>query len=172
MRVGGRRLSNGTPPPSPAIAAGADALALVAPERLARMPRHIYRLRILGMGLGGIAIAAVLREHDAGWPLWTLWAGTALLWPHLALWIALRSAHPYRAEVRNLLFDSLLAGLWAPLMHFDLLPSVLLLTLATVDKISTGIPGCGCTRCRPPPRAWPPAPSPPGWRSHRPPAWR
>ncbi|MCR6686977.1 sensor domain-containing diguanylate cyclase [Pseudoxanthomonas sp.] len=133
-------MSNGTPPPSPAIAAGADALALVAPERLARMPRHIYRLRILGMGLGGIAIAAVLREHDAGWPLWTLWAGTALLWPHLALWIALRSAHPYRAEVRNLLFDSLLAGLWAPLMHFDLLPSVLLLTLATVDKISTGIP--------------------------------
>ncbi|WP_162407405.1 hypothetical protein [Pseudoxanthomonas jiangsuensis] len=36
------------------------------------------------MGLGGIAVAAVLREQDAGWPMWTLWAGTALPCPHLA----------------------------------------------------------------------------------------
>ncbi|WP_372013626.1 sensor domain-containing diguanylate cyclase [Pseudoxanthomonas sp. 10H] len=104
------------------------------------MPRQVYPLRVLGMGLGGVALAAVLHENDAGASSWAWLAFTALLWPQLALWLALRSRHPHRAEVRNLLFDSALAGLWVPLMHFNLLPSVLLLTLATVDKISTGVP--------------------------------
>jgi len=120
--------------------AGGALAPSVAPERLARMPRQVYPLRVLGMGLGGLAVAAVLYEQQAGWPTWALCALTTLAWPHVALWLAVRSANPYRTEVRNLLFDSALAGLWAPLMHFDLLPSVLLLTLATVDKISTGIP--------------------------------
>ena len=127
--------------PEPEVAAlpGA-ALSSVAPERLARMPRRVYPLRILGMGLGGLPLAVVLHEIDAPAACWAWLVFTALLWPHLALWLALRSRHPHRTEVRNLLFDSALAGLWVPLMHFNLLPSVLLLTLATVDKISTGIP--------------------------------
>jgi diguanylate cyclase len=115
-------------------------LSAIAPERLARMPRQVYRLRILGMGLGGVAMAAVLAENGAGAPSWAWLVFTALVWPHLALWLALRNPHPHRAEVRNLLFDSALAGIWVPLMHFNLLPAVLLLTLTTVDKISTGIP--------------------------------
>lgn len=110
------------------------------PERRARMPRQVYPLRLLGMGLGGVALATVLHENDAGAGSWAWLGFTALLWPQLALWLALRSPHPHRAERRNLLFDSALAGLWVPLMHFNLLPSVMLLTLATVDKISTGIP--------------------------------
>jgi len=127
--------------PHAAALPGAEAgLSAVAPERLARMPRQVYPLRILGMGLGGIPLAAVLHEIDAPAPFWAWLVFTALLWPHVALWLALRSRHPHRAEVRNLLFDSALAGLWVPLMHFNLLPSVMLLTLATVDKISTGIP--------------------------------
>ena len=120
--------------------AGAAGLSSVSQERLARMPRQVYPLRILGMSLGGIPLAVVLHENGAGMAAWAWLAFTALLWPQLALWLSLRSAHPHRAEVRNLLFDSALAGMWVPLMHFNLLPSVLLLTLATVDKISTGVP--------------------------------
>ncbi|UWX04782.1 diguanylate cyclase [Pseudoxanthomonas sp. NC8] len=119
---------------------GAAGLSTTAHDRLARMPRQVYPLRVLGMGLGALPLAAVLHENDAGPAVWAWLVFTALLWPQLALWLSLRSAHPHRAEVRNLLFDSALAGMWAPLMHFNLLPSVLLLTLATVDKISTGVP--------------------------------
>jgi diguanylate cyclase len=115
-------------------------LSAVAPERLARMPRQVYPLRVLGMGLGGLPLAVVLHENGAPLGSWLWLLFTALLWPQLALWLALRSAHPHRTEIHNLLFDSALAGIWAGLMHFNLLPSVLLVTLATVDKISTGVP--------------------------------
>ncbi len=107
---------------------------------LARLPRAVYRLRVLGMALGGLCIAAVLHENGASWPAWLALAFTGLAWPQLALFLAMRSGKPYRTEVRNLLFDSVLAGMWVPLMQFNLLPSVLLITLTTVDKISTGIP--------------------------------
>ncbi|NEZ04155.1 diguanylate cyclase [Wenzhouxiangella sp. XN201] len=105
------------------------------------MPRRVYRLRMLGMGLAAPPIGAVLIENGAGWPSWALLAFSALIWPQLALLLARSSRDPYRAELRNLMIDSAVAGLWAPLMHFNLLPSVLLITLATVDKISTGIRG-------------------------------
>ncbi len=108
---------------------------------LGLMPRRVYRLRMLGMGLAAPPVGVVLIEIGAGWPSWTLLIFTALIWPQLALILAQRSRNPYRAELRNLLIDSAVAGLWAPLMHFNVLPSVLLITLATVDKISTGIRG-------------------------------
>lgn len=104
-----------------------------------RLPRRTYPLRILGMGLGGVAMATVLYELGAPLPAWAVLVFTALLWPHLAYWIATRSNDPYRAEIRNLLIDSAIAGAWVPLMHFNLLPSTLIVTLTTVDKISTGI---------------------------------
>lgn len=106
----------------------------------ARLPWRIYHYRILGMGLGGVGIAAVLLENNAPLPLWLLWLFTAVLWPHLAFLLATRNPIPYHAEVRNLLTDSALVGIWIPLLQFNLLPSVLLLTLVTVDKINTGIP--------------------------------
>lgn len=91
------------------------------------------------MALGGLAMAAVLYELNAPVLLWGCLVGSALLWPHLAYQMAVRSADPYRAEIRNLLIDSAIAGAWVPLMQFNLLPSTLIITLTTVDKISTGI---------------------------------
>lgn len=110
------------------------------PRGADRLPWLTYRFRLLGMGLGGLCIGAVLLENGANPPTWGLLAFTALLWPHLALQVARRSASPYRAERRNLLLDSAQAGFWVAMMQFNLLPSVLLFTLVTVDKISTGIP--------------------------------
>lgn len=92
------------------------------------------------MGLAAICIAAVLLENGATPPVWATWVFTCLLWPHLALALARRSASPYRAEARNLLIDSAIAGIWIGLMQFNLLPAMLLFTLVTVDKISTAIP--------------------------------
>jgi diguanylate cyclase len=105
-----------------------------------RLPQRIFRFRVLGMGLAAIAIAAVLLENGGTPLVWATWAVTCLAWPHLALALARRSPSPYRAEVRNLLIDSAIAGTWIGLMQFNLLPAMLLFTLVTVDKISTAIP--------------------------------
>jgi diguanylate cyclase len=104
-----------------------------------RLPRRIYRLRVLGMALSSLCVAAVLHENQAPPMVWLWLLFTGLVWPQLALLAAIRSETPYRTEIRNLLFDSTLVGMWVALMQFNLLPSVLLITLATVDKISTGI---------------------------------
>jgi diguanylate cyclase len=103
--------------------------------------RAVYPFRILGMGLSGLPVGAVLWQLQAPVATWVLLAFVSLLWPHLALLLSVRSAAPERTERRNLLVDSAIAGLWAPLMHFNLLPSALIVTLATVDKINTGVRG-------------------------------
>lgn len=124
-----------------AIAGARPGPPAVSQRDARRLPRRIYPYRILGMGLGGVAIASVLYQNHASLAVWGLLAFTALVWPHLAYLLASRSRTPYRVETLSLLIDSALAGAWVPLLHFNLLPSMLLVTLTTVDKISTGISG-------------------------------
>ncbi|WP_244240746.1 diguanylate cyclase domain-containing protein [Luteimonas yindakuii] len=123
-----------------ATGTSAPDMAARAPRRISRLPRRVYPFRVLGMGLAGIASAVVLYERQAGWPAWGWMLVIALAWPQLAWLRSRRSRDPHRTEVGNLLMDSALAGSLAALLHFNLLPSVLVLTLATVDKISTGLP--------------------------------
>lgn len=109
------------------------------PASRRRTFRHIYPLRVLGMGLGGLLVASVLHQHQTLRDYWMLAVFSFLAWPHLAYLLARHSRDPYRAEVRNLLIDSAMVGLWVPLMHFNLLPSVVLVAVTTYDKFSTGI---------------------------------
>ena len=105
------------------------------------LPRIVWRYRTGGMAFGALAIAAVLLEQDAGPLRWAFCAFTGFAWPHLALWLARRSRSPFAAEQRNLVFDSVLSAAWVPLLHFNLLPSVLLLALPAADKINSDVPG-------------------------------
>lgn len=110
-------------------------------SRLSDLHKRVYRFRTLGMGLGLLPIAAVLLELDAGWPAWSWAIGCCLLWPHLAYALAMRSKDPARVEVRNLMIDSVLTGSLVPVMQFNLLPSVMLMTVTTADKINAGVRG-------------------------------
>jgi diguanylate cyclase len=80
----------------------------------------------------------VLHFHGAhpGW--WVLLALYAFAWPHLAYAIVKREPRPQQAELRNLLVDSAMGGLWVAVMQFSLLPSVLLVTMLSVDKLGVG----------------------------------
>jgi diguanylate cyclase len=103
------------------------------------LPRRVYRFRMLGMGLAGLPLLFVLNEHNAP-PAAYAWAiFTCVLWPQLARWLAGRGPHAYKRELRNLMLDSIIAGSWIPLLHFSVLPSALLATVATADKINTGV---------------------------------
>lgn len=112
---------------------------LGAETRLRDLYRRTYPLRTLGMGLGLLPVAMVLQEREAGIVAWGWAFSCGLAWPHLARWLAARSRYPYHAELQNLVMDSALAASLVPLMHFSLLPSVMLLSVTTADKISSGV---------------------------------
>ena len=125
--------SPATPPSSPLQASAA--------AHLLALPQRTYRFRVLGMGLGALPLIAVMRELDSPWPAWAWMVFGCFIWPHLAYVVARRSADPFRAELRNFMLDSCFAGSWVPLMHFNLLPSVVLLSVVSADKINSGIRG-------------------------------
>jgi len=104
-----------------------------------RLPWRVYPLRGLGMGLAFLPMFVVLRELQSPPEVWAWAVFSAFLWPHLAFVLARRAGDPRTAEVRNLIFDSMIAGSWVPLLHFNLLPSAVLLTVATADKINSGV---------------------------------
>jgi diguanylate cyclase len=49
-----------------------------------------------------------------------------------------RSADPHRQELRSLTIDSALGGAWIAGMQFNLLPSVVLLAMLSMDKMAVG----------------------------------
>lgn len=104
----------------------------------AAQARHNYVPRIVGLALGGICVAAVFHERGAAPAAWALLGVYVIAWPHLALFHALRSQDPWRAETRNLMVDSLLGGVWIALMQFSLLPSVALASMLSMDNTSVG----------------------------------
>ena len=54
----------------------------------------MYRPRAIGLALGGIAIAGVLIANGAHAASWLALFASAIVWPHLALWIGSRSRNP------------------------------------------------------------------------------
>jgi len=103
-----------------------------------RFARRVYAMRVLGLGLGAVCVAGVLYGQQAHPVTWLLLAGNGLLWPHLAHRISLASADPARAERHNMYIDSALGGAWIAVIELNLLPSVLLLTMLSIDKVAAG----------------------------------
>ncbi len=91
------------------------------------------------MGLASLPLMAVLHELGSAWPAWAWMAVACFVWPHLAFLLARSHADPFKAELRNFMIDSLLAGSLVPIMHFNLLPSAVLLSVSLADKINTGV---------------------------------
>lgn len=103
------------------------------------LPQRIFPIRVAGMLLGAPMIATILVENHAPWPAWALLVFTAVIWGPLALLMARKSRDPHATELRNLLLDPALVGLWIALLHFNLLPTILLAVLVTGDRINSGI---------------------------------
>src|SRR5438876_42424 len=103
-----------------------------------RLVRRMYFPRIAGLALGGVAIAGVLLMKDTHPALWLALVLSCVVWPHIALWLGQRSPNPYRTELTSLVVDSALGGAWIALMEFNLLPSVLILIMLSMDKMAVG----------------------------------
>jgi diguanylate cyclase len=106
-----------------------------------RFARRMHVPRAIGLAFGCFAIASVFWQRE-GVPAW-IWAGlvfNGLVWPHLALLVALRSRDPLATERRSLVIDNLFGGAWIALMEFNLLPSAMIAVMLSMDKISAGGP--------------------------------
>jgi diguanylate cyclase len=100
--------------------------------------KRIYPMRITGLAVGVLCVAAVMHQHGAAPWLWAVLAFDVLIWPHLAYAHVLRSREPIKAEYRNLMTDAAFGGFWIAVMAFDTLPSVLLAVMLTMDKVIVG----------------------------------
>ena len=107
-------------------------------EQGLRFARRMYLPRVVGLALGGVAITGVLIANGAHPALWAALLSSVIVWPHIALWAASRSRNPFRAELRSLMIDSALGGAWIALMQFNLLPSVVILIMLSMDKMAVG----------------------------------
>ncbi len=96
--------------------------------------KRIYRLRTIGCALSLIFVAVT--TWPGGWVLWALMGVNGLLWAPIALQLAIRSARPYQAELRNLQLDCVFAGAWVVAMQFSVLPSLLLLSMVAMNSVT------------------------------------
>jgi len=103
-----------------------------------RFARRMYLPRTLGLALGAVCIGGALWQEGARPFAWAMLIVNALLWPHIAYPLARRSRNPYRAELRNLMVDSASGGAWAAAIGFNLVPSVVLVSMLAMDKVSIG----------------------------------
>jgi diguanylate cyclase len=107
-------------------------------EQALNFVRSMYRPRVVGLALGGVATAGVLIANGAHPATWVALFASAIVWPHVALWLGSRSPDPYRAERASMMVDSALGGAWIALMQFNLLPSVAILIMLAIDKMAVG----------------------------------
>ena len=53
-------------------------------KKLNSLPKVVYFFRVIGMGLGGLAVAFVLEENNAPLSSWAWMILCCYIWPHLA----------------------------------------------------------------------------------------
>jgi diguanylate cyclase len=105
-----------------------------------RFAARLYRMRVIGLGIGFFCVASVFAQAQPRVSPW-LWAGLifhGFIWPHLAYRAALAWTVPYRGERFNLMIDSALGGFWLIAMRFNILPSMLILAMLSMNSIAAG----------------------------------
>lgn len=93
----------------------------------------------MGMAAVMIAVLLVLQQAPVTW--WLLMLSSFLCWPQAARICTRRSSDPGRAEMRNLLIDAGVVGIWPAMIGFSLIPTAILLTTLLLTRIQLGIAG-------------------------------
>ncbi|MCW3148463.1 diguanylate cyclase [Stutzerimonas stutzeri] len=101
--------------------------------------RRAFYPRAIGLAVGFFCVAGVLREAPAT-PLWVwgLLMAFCFVWPLVALLLSRRARSPIAAERRHVLFDSLMGGFWIATIAFNVLPTVMLLSMLAMNNTATG----------------------------------
>lgn len=103
-----------------------------------RFARRIYPARAIGLGLGFVAVASAIMHLSYSSGFWFLLIAYTFAWPHIAYLYATRMSDSFRTGLRQLLFDSFCGGIWVAAMAFNLLPSVLVITMLCMNNMASG----------------------------------
>lgn len=105
-----------------------------------RLARINYPPRALAFAFSLLVLEALMIER--GIRGWVLFFGVLqfLVYPHLAYLYARIATDSKRAELNNLLVDSVMLGAWAAQMHFALWPSCGLLASTCLNNAANGGP--------------------------------
>lgn len=114
------------------------ALPTLGESQIAAMVERSYRLRQVGLLLASMCLASVLVEVGARPVIWMLLAANVVVWPFIARELALRGRDAHAIEIRSLLVDSALGGMWIALIQFNVLASALLSVMLCCDKAIAG----------------------------------
>lgn len=102
------------------------------------LPQRIYGPRVVGMALAGLCVGTALWGEPVHSTAWIALLLNALLWPHIAFFLADRARDGRRAEYGNLLMDSAFAGFWMVGFKFHVLSAILVLAMPTMNAIAVG----------------------------------
>jgi diguanylate cyclase (GGDEF)-like protein len=101
-----------------------------------------YRVRIIAFALVSVPIALHILPSGPGLLMWSLFALQFLVYPHLMQWRTSRAGNPARAELDNLIVDSVLCGAWAAGLGFPLwISTALFLANLLNHTITRGVSG-------------------------------
>lgn len=100
--------------------------------------KRIYLPRVFGLGIGMLCIGSVLYTQNSPLWLWALLALNGVVWPHIAFLLAQRSEQPFQQEMLNMKIDSAFGGIWVAVMSFNALPSVVILSMMSMNNIASG----------------------------------
>lgn len=108
-----------------------------APPQDNPLARFIY-LRSFGFATGSMGVAAALFDHGASTATIVLMLACCGIWPWVARHRVIGAERPQRVEHRNLVIDTGLAGFWVAVAGFDLVPTVMFVSLMGMDRMVEG----------------------------------
>ncbi len=103
-----------------------------------RFAKRIYPARFLGLALGFLGVAATF--HELGRAPW-VWASLIIysfVWPHIAYFWAVNVSDSFVTGQRHLLFDAFCGGIWVAAMNFNIIPSMVIMTMLGMNNIASG----------------------------------
>lgn len=108
----------------------------LGPDETRRVLRRSHGLRTLGLALGTIMVGCVLYRQGAPLAVWILLLLHGLAWSHAVRLMLHHSNRPLDVDERCFMVDTAMGGVWIALMHFNLLPSVVLVMTYSMALIA------------------------------------
>jgi diguanylate cyclase len=94
--------------------------------------------RAIGLAAGFFCVAGVFWEQGRPPFMWALLITFCFVWPWIAFVLARSSEHPAHIERRSVLLDSAFSAFWVAAIGFNLLPSVVMLSMLAMNNVATG----------------------------------